>query len=220
MPRKNVIKTDTPDSFHHIFTRGHSKRKIFLDEQDYITFLKLFERYLSDEEARDAYGVPYPNFYNKLELVAYCIMPNHIHLLIYQHQPRAMAQFMQSVLTSYSRYFNTKYHRSGSLFESRYKASMISDDAYLEHISRYIHLNPRQWRAYEYSSLPYYLQQDAVSWVKPKRIMKQFETPETYMEFLEDRADYKKMLDILKQELAGENWLKLCLGGLSSQTKK
>ena len=69
-------------------------------------------------------------------------MPNHIHLLVYQHQPQAMAQFMRSVLTSYSRYFNKRYKRSGSLFESRYKASLISDDAYLEHISRYIHLNP------------------------------------------------------------------------------
>lgn len=204
MPRKNVIKTDMPDSFHHVYSRGHSKRKIFLDEQDYLTFLKLFERYLSAEEAHDSYGVPYPNFYNKLELVAYCLMPNHIHLLIYQHQPRAMAQFMQSLLTSYSRYFNTKYHRSGSLFESRYKASMISDDAYLEHISRYIHLNPRQWRTYEYSSLPYYLQQDAVSWVKPKRIMKLFETPEVYLEFMEDYVEQKKMMNILKQELANE----------------
>jgi REP element-mobilizing transposase RayT len=205
MPRKNVIKTDEPDSFHHVYTRGHSKRRIFLDEQDYITFLKLLQRYLSPEEAHDAYGVPYPNFYNKLELVAYCLMPNHLHLLIYQHQPRAMAQCMQSVFTSYSRYFNTKYHRSGSLFESRYKASMISDDAYLEHISRYIHLNPRQWRTYAYSSLPYYLQQDEVSWMNPKRIMKLFETPGSYMEFVEDYVDHKKMHDILKQELAGEN---------------
>lgn len=204
MPRRNVIKQDAPDSFQHVYARGHSKHKIFIDEQDYITFLVLLQRYLSAEEARDRYGVPYPNFYNKLELLAYCLMPNHFHLLIYQRQPKAMAQFMQSVLTSYSRYFNKKYKRSGSLFESRYKASMISDESYLEHISRYIHLNPRHWRDYEYSSLPYYLQRDEVTWVRPKRILDMFNTPEDYLEFMENYVEQKKVLDILKQELANE----------------
>lgn len=198
------MKQDAPDSFQHVYARGHSKHKIFIDEQDYLTFLNLLQRYLSAEEAHDPYGVPYPNFYNKLELLAYCLMPNHFHLLIYQRQPRAMAQFMQSVLTSYSRYFNKKYRRTGSLFESRYKASMISDDSYLEHISRYIHLNPREWRDYEYSSLPYYLQRDEVSWIRPKRIIESFSTPEEYLEFVGNYVEQKKMMDILKQELAND----------------
>jgi len=204
MPRRNVIKQDVPFSFQHVYARGHSRHKIFQDEQDYITFLTLLQRYLSAEEAKDAYGVSYPNFYNKVELLAYCLMPNHIHLLVYQHQTGAMAQFMQSLLTSYSRYFNKKYKRSGSLFESRYKASMISDESYLEHISRYIHLNPRHWQDYEYSSLPYYLQRDEVSWIRPKRILEIFRTPEAYYEFVSDYVENKKMLDILKQELASE----------------
>jgi putative transposase len=204
MPRRNVIKQDVADSFQHVYARGHSKRKIFVDEEDYIAFLKLLQRYLSAEEAHNVNGISYPNFYNKVELLAYCLMPNHFHFLMYQHQPRAMAQFMQSVLTSYSRYFNKKYKRSGSLFESRYKASMISDESYLEHISRYIHLNPRQWRNYDYSSLPYYLQRDEVSWIRPKRIIDIFESPEEYLEFMEDYAEQKKLMDILKQELANE----------------
>jgi len=204
MPGRNVIKQDVSDSFQHVYARGHSRHKIFADEQDYITFLKLLQRYLSAEEARDPYGVPYPNFYNKLELLAYVLMPNHFHLLIYQRQPQAMAHFMQSLLASYSRYFNKKYKRSGPLFESRYKASMISDDSYLEHISRYIHLNPRQWRDYEYSSLPYYLQQDEVSWIRPRRIIESFSTPEDYLEFVSDYVEQKKMMDILKQELANK----------------
>jgi putative transposase len=204
MPRRNVIKQDAPYSFQHVYARGHSRGKIFKDEEDYIMFLTLLQRYLSAEEAKDAYGVSYPNFYNKIELLAYCLMPNHIHLLVYQHQTRAMSQFMQSLLTSYSRYFNKKYKRSGSLFESRYKASLISDESYLEHISRYIHLNPRHWQEYEYSSLPYYLQQDEVSWIRPKRILEMFSTPEAYFDFVSDYVENKKMLDILKQELANE----------------
>ena len=199
-----MVKQDAPDSFQHVYARGHSKHKIFVDEQDYLTFLGLLERYLSAEEAHDAYGVSYPNFYNKLELLAFCLMPNHFHLLIYQHQPQMMARFMQSVLTAYSRYFNKKYKRTGSLFESRYKASMISDESYLEHITRYIHLNPRQWRDYEYSSLPYYLQRDEVSWIRPKRVLEGFSTPMDYLNFVSDYVEQKKMLDILKQELANE----------------
>jgi putative transposase len=109
---------------------------------------------------------------------------------------------MHSVMTSYSRYFNTKYNRTGSLFESRYKASMITSESYLEHISRYIHMNPKRWRNYEYSSLPYYLQQDEVSWVRPKRITDMFSGPAAYLEFLTDYVEQKKLMEILKQELA------------------
>ncbi|HWT55426.1 MAG TPA: transposase [Candidatus Microsaccharimonas sp.] len=204
MPGRNVIKQDVADSFQHVYARGHSKHKIFIDEEDYITFLNLLERYLSPEEAKDPYGISYPNFFNKVELMAFCLMPNHIHLLLYVRQPGAMGKFMRSVMTSYSRYFNKKYKRSGSLFESRYKASMISDEAYLEHISRYIHLNPKFWRDYEYSSLPYYLQRDEVSWVRPKRIIDIFETPQNYLAFMEDYVEQKKLNEILKQELANE----------------
>jgi REP element-mobilizing transposase RayT len=204
MPGRNIVKQDVADTYQHVYARGQSRQKLFADEEDYITFLNLLERYLSAEEAKDPWGVSYPNFCNKIELLAYCLMPNHIHLLVYVRQPGAMGRLMQSLLVSYSRYFNKKYKRSGSPFESRYKASMISDESYLEHISRYIHLNPKNWRHYEYSSLPYYLQQDEVSWIRPKRILEMFSGPAAYLEFVSDYVEQKKMLDILKQELANE----------------
>ncbi len=202
MPSKNILKQDAPQSFYHIYARGTNRQRIFREPSDFEKFLRLFQRYLSLQEARNAVGIPFPNFYNKLELVSFCLMPNHFHLLIYQHQQGAMSDFMRSLLTSYSMYFNKKYKHSGPLFESRYKASLISDDAYLEHISRYIHLNPRDWRKYEYSSLPYYLQQITDAWVRPERITKLFSTPAEYMEFLEDHTQFKEMMDILKHELA------------------
>lgn len=199
-----MLRSDAPESFYHVYARGHSRRRIFLDEQDYLYFLVLFERYLAPDSVKSRNRRTYPNFYNKVELDAYCLMPNHFHLLVYQFQSGELSSFMRSLMTSYSIYFNKKYKRSGALFESRFRASLISDDAYLEHITRYIHLNPRDWRNYEYSSLPYYLQRLEVSWLSPKRILNLFSNPEAYLHFMEDYKENKKMQDILKHELASE----------------
>ena len=203
MPRRNTVRFEASDSFYHVYVRGHSNRRIFHDEQDYLYFLQLLERYLSSEPAKNSFGVSYPNFYNKVQLTAFCLLPNCLHLLVYQYQPGALASLMRSLMTSYSRYCNVRYKRTGSLFESRYRAAFIADDSYLEHITRYIHLRPKQWReSIEYSSLPYYLQQVEVSWLNPKRITNVFTSPVDYQRFMEDVDEHKKMLDILKHELA------------------
>lgn len=202
MPSRNILKQDAPESFYHVYARGLNRQKIFREPADYVYFLKLFGRYLSLEETRNNVGVSFPNFYNKLELNCFCLMPNHFHLLIYQRQQGSMAACMRSLLTSYSMYYNKKYKRRGPLFESRYKASLISDDVYLEHITRYIHLNPRDWRHYEYSSLPYYLHQISDEWIRPERITQLFATPAEYLKFLQDYEQHKEMMDILKLELA------------------
>lgn len=199
-----MLRSDASESFYHVYARGHSRHRIFLDEQDYLFFLGLLERYLASEEIKSRHRAVYPNFYNKVELTAYCLMPNHFHLLAYQYHPGALTAFMRSLMTSYSIYFNRKYKRSGSLFESRFRSSLVSDDSYLEHITRYIHLNPRRWRDYEYSSLPYYLQQVEVSWISPSRILGMFRNADEYLHFLEDYQDNKKMLDILRHELADQ----------------
>jgi len=202
MPSKNVLKEDVQDTFYHVYFRGGNKSRIFRSAADYEKLLKLFARYLSLEDAKNQNSRSFPNYCNRVEIVAFCLMPNHVHLLIYQYQKGAMTEFMRSLLTSYSMYFNKRYKRSGPLFESRYKASRISDDAYLQHITRYIHLNPKHWREYEYSSLPYYLQQVTDEWIQPKRIAELFTSPVAYLEFVEDYQQNKEMLDILKHELA------------------
>ena len=202
MPSRNILKYDIPESYYHVYFRGGNKSRIFRDAPDYEKLLKLFARYLSLKEVKNSAGISFPNYSYKLEILAFCLMPNHVHLLIYQRQQGAMAEFMRSLLTSYSMYFNKRYKRSGPLFESRYKASLISDDSYLEHITRYIHLNPHKWREYEYASLPYYLQQVTDEWIEPKRILDIFSSPVEYLQFVEDYEQNKDMLDILKHELA------------------
>ncbi len=116
-----------------------------------------------------------------------------------------MIEFMRSLMTSYSMYFNRKYKRVGPVFQSRYKASRISTDEYLDHISRYIHLNPREWENYPYSSFRYYRGDSEVDWLLPGKILELFPGTEQYIEFVKDYEGYKEMLDEIHWELADTN---------------
>jgi putative transposase len=203
MPSRNVLKLDVPETYYHIYARGNSRSEIFLDDEDFATFLNLFKRYLSIERQHNRLGVLYPHLHGKLELLCYCLMPNHFHLLVYQRDAGSMPLLMRAVMTSYSRYFNTKYDRSGALFESRYKASMITRDVYLQHITRYIHLNPINWQTYRYSSLPFYSGRQQAEWLLPDKILNLFKNREAYLAFVKDYEDNKRMLDQIKYELAG-----------------
>lgn len=121
--------------------------------------------------------------------------------MFYQNEKGVLKDYMQSIANSYIRYFNTKYERRGPLFESRYKSSLIETQPYLEHITRYIHLNPKDWQTYKYSSLPYYLNEESPEWFKPEKILELFDG-ESYLEFMKDYEDHKAMLDEIKYELA------------------
>ena len=201
MPSRNVLKIDIPQSYYHAYARGHGRKKIFRDEEDFDAFIKLFERHLSKEPVRDRSGRAYPHLRDDVSLLCYCLMNNHFHLLLYQESVGAMSKLMRGVMTSYSMYFNRKYKSSGALFESRYKASRISNDAYLMHISRYIHLNPRDWIAYSYSSIHSYFL-GAPEWLNPEPVIELFGTLPKYADFLNDHADYKRSIAHMEDELA------------------
>ena len=202
MPRKNVLKEDVSESYYHVYTRGINKGAIFEQPKDYHVFLNLLKRYLSENPAHDNNGLVYPHLFGAVEVLAFCLMPNHIHLFLYQKDRGAMASLMRGVMTSYSRYFNKNYKRCGPLFESRYKATLIDNQAYLEHISRYIHLNHSDWRDYPYSSLPYYIDGWRAEWVKPQKILSLFKSETEYLGFVRDYEDQKRKQDDLREELA------------------
>lgn len=204
MPSRNVLKLDIPESFYHVYARGASRQEIFLEDNDYQYFLGLIHRYLSNEEVKNSAGIPYEKLGDDLDVLCYCLMPNHFHLLLFQNEVGIMQRLMRGVMTSYSRYFNTKYRRSGSLFESRYKASRISSQSYLEHISRYIHLNPREWREYPYSSLGQYLGAKGWDWLKPEKILELFDSRMQYEKFVSDYESAQRELEIIKYELAND----------------
>jgi putative transposase len=202
MPSRNVSKIQSPDSYYHVYARGGNKQKIFLESSDYHYFTRLFERYLSKEKVLSKVGVAYPNFDLHLELLSYCLMSNHFHILIYQIDTPSLEKFMRSMMTSYSRYFNLKYKRSGPLFESRYKAVRIDQDDYLTHITRYIHLNPRLWLTYRRSSLKYYIGGNEPYWLKNEKILDLFDSRIEYQVFVSDYEEMKNTLEDLKHQLA------------------
>ncbi len=204
MPTRNAIKQYAPDSYYHIYSRGVNKRRIFLDENDYAFFLSLLKRYLSLKPTPRPKHPPYRTFFSELDLLTFCLMPNHIHIFVYQHENnRAIREFMAAIMTSYSKYFNEKYKRLGPLFQSRYLASRITSDSYLLHISRYIHLNPRNWRNYPYSSIKYFQGKAFAEWFNPVHILTLFDdSPQKYLTFVADHEDYKKSLESIDLDLA------------------
>jgi len=210
MPSRNLIKIYVKDSYYHIYNRGVEKRIIFEDDQDYKVFLKYLKEALSNPsllridkiqvtlQGGSFKGVPRQpkNFDTNIDLIAYCLMPNHFHLLIKQKENNSMEHFMRSIITRYSMYFNKKYNRVGKLFQGHYKAVLILDDNYLLHLSRYIHLNPSEYNKNlesEYSSYAEYLGIRKTSWVKPEIVLAFFN--QATRDFHKDINTYKKFVE-------------------------
>lgn len=151
----------------HILNRGVDKRKIFLDEKDYLRFIHdLFE--FNNEEPAFNTGHFFKNQYidvrrqyierkpRKLivEILAFCLMPNHYHLLIKPNKDSSTAEFMKKLNGGYAKYFNIKYERVGALFQGKYKSVLIKNEAHFIHLPYYIHFNPLdliapEWRERE-----------------------------------------------------------------------
>lgn len=202
MPSRNTVRRDAPDCYYHIYARGASKDTVFREDSDKEYFLYLLSRHLSVRPVTSKQGYTYTHLRGRVELVSYCLMGNHFHLLAYQAERGALSELMKSVLLAYVVYFNRKYKRSGSLFESRYKSSLINKDAYLLHVSRYIHLNPRSWKYFPYSSLGYIRKASEPEWLQTEKLLSQHASREAYLEFVQDYEDHKRILDELKHELA------------------
>jgi putative transposase len=226
MPARNVRKTYAKDAYYHVYNRGVEKRKIFLDEQDHKLFLHLLKIYLSPLED----GKPLPatrsnlvrlrpaqSIGDEVKLIAYCLMPNHFHLLLKQQSRVGMTKLMRKLATTHAMYFNEKYKREGSLFQSTYKAVHIDSENYLLHLSRYIHLNPLELKGvtlkglsnYPYSSYPVYLGRKNTKWLDPTPILSYFTSNNRmgtkgtahYQDFVEDSdTDSATMLGSLTLE--------------------
>ena len=147
MARSHIF---APGEYYHLYSRGVEKRVIFLDNDDYKRFIKILFFCNSSKSVviRDLpRGLTFGKYINKrgeilVDIGAYCLMPNHFHLLVRERGEKGISLFMQKLITAYTMYFNDKYGRKGRLFESSYKSIHAADDRYLKYLFAYIHLNP------------------------------------------------------------------------------
>ena len=201
MPTRNRVKIYVPDSYYHLYNRGWNRTRIFEDEDDYTYFEWLLARHLSPDPVKDKKGREFRHLREAGDLAAYCLMPNHFHILVYQRDEHAISLLMSSVLTAYTMYFNKKYKRRGPLFESTYKAVLINDYTQLMHITRYIHLNHAQWKTWRHSSYLDYLK-EAREWIATEGILDLFVSRAAYAVFVQDYEELQRERDAIKISLA------------------
>ena len=139
--------------FYHTLNRGVDKRQIFLDNQDYLRFIhNLYE--LNNEDRVETTFHSFKEDPNLTDIAsrkqrkllvdvhAFCLMPNHYHLLLSPKKEGGVSKFMTKVNIGYAKYFNEKYQRVGALFQGRYKQITVTDETHLLHLPFYIHFNP------------------------------------------------------------------------------
>lgn len=226
MPSRNVRKPYIENGSYHVYNRGVEKRTIFEDPQDYSVLIGYLSEALLPKNERELYErlgdesldwvekekikrrLSLKNFFGEIDLLAYCLMPNHFHLLLKQNQARSIDNLMSSLMTRYSMYFNKKNTRTGPLFQGVYKAVLVESEAQLLHLSRYIHRNPlslAEGRLHQnlYTSQPEYLAKRNTAWIKTELILGYFSKTNprnSYLTFVEEIEDLGQLKGLILEE--------------------
>ena len=136
------------NEFYHVYNRGVDKRLIFNDQVDINRFLKSMEAFNVKDPVGSLYELSFQT--NKqlgrptsklVEIVSFCLNPNHFHILLKQVSENGISEFMKRLLGGYTKYFNERNKRTGSLFGGRFKSAHVSSNEYILHLSVYINLN-------------------------------------------------------------------------------
>lgn len=211
MSMKNQIKEGL---IFHVFNKSISNYRIFKNDINAERFIKLLD-YYNNLEKKLSYSVYIrkvndcfptlliPKNNSLLKFIAYCIMPDHYHLLIKALVDNKISKYISDVENSYTRYFNIKFNRKGPLWQSRFKSVKIRNNEQLIHVSRYIHLNPttsnfvlnpEDW---PYSSYKEYVCNKEVL----RKIVKEISIsdPKIYKKFVDDQKDYQRKLKEIKK---------------------
>lgn len=197
--------------YYHIFNRGIEKRSVFEDANDFERFLKSIIEFNREE----AIGSLYENYFFEkrfglrkskklVDLVAYCLNPNHYHLLLFQESSRGISKFLQKVIMGYTKYFNKKNNRVGPLFQGAYRAVRIKSNAQLLHVSVYVNLNFQVHSIKNNFFRSSWKEYSGVKRLDPicdkSIILKQFKNPVEYKEFAEftlpSIKDKKEMMNL------------------------
>ena len=188
-------KSFAPGEFYHLFNRGNGKMNVFEDSVDYRFFLSRLEEYIHpDRRAPSAHerykrkSFPAGAF----SLLAFCLMPNHYHLLFRQNGETSLSALMLNLITGYSKYFNKKYDRVGALFQDQFKAITVNSNEQLLWVSAYIHQNPtlsglvKEPSLYPYSSYVQYLSRSNGGLCDTNIVLGQYTEGKKYEDFVKD----------------------------------
>ncbi len=211
---------------YHVFNRGIDRRPTFIGKKEYGRAKLTLQYYrhisvplrlsyfldlkvdLRDGVLKKLEATPYV-----VEILAYCLMPNHFHFLLRQVTDNGVSKFLSNFQNSYTRYFNTKHKRVGPLFLDQCKAVRIETLEQLLHVSRYIHLNPATAYlvkdvddvfTFPWSSLHEY-ESGQKEICETDSILRNFEKGKSYEAFVRDQADYQRKLEAIHHLLIEEN---------------
>lgn len=218
MPSNRNIVLATKE-IYHIFNRGVERREIFTDKWEYrraldtISYYRFLEppiRYskyiILDKKRRIQLLDALLTSQLQVDVLAFCLMPNHFHLLLKQTTNTGISRFVSKFCDSYSKYFNIKHDRVGPLFQGPFKAVRVESEEQLIHLSRYIHLNPissflikeSELDSYSWSSLHEYLAPLGNTLSNPRFIGGLFKSPSKYRVFVHNQIDYAQKLEHIK----------------------
>jgi len=205
--------------YYHVFNRGIARQPIFITKKDYdravITLdyyrykkptLRLARALTLNKEEKGGFFNNLKKQPKLVEIISYCLMPNHFHFLLKQKIDKGIPKFLSNFSNSYTRYFNTRRKRIGPLFQGIFKAVRIEEEEQLVHVSRYIHLNPvaslviinEELSNYPWSSLSEYLNSQIDSICDQETIFDFFPSRGAYREFVYNQIDYAKKLEEIK----------------------
>lgn len=201
---------------YHVFNRGIAKGVTFSMDSEYRRAIatlsyycysekpySLSRLYRFDLERRNEILDSMSMTSKSVQVICYCLMPNHFHLLLKQNTDGGISTYLSNFQNSYTRYFNTIHGRDGPIFLNQFKAVEIESESQLVHVSRYIHLNPYvvslvesldNLPGYPWSSLKSYLEGGVNHFVENEIVMSLFKNHLSYKKFVEDEADFRRNL--------------------------
>ncbi len=207
------------NEYYHVFNRGVARQPIFSSRHDYQQALLAIEYYrfskptiklsrfktLARNEKEKLMSSLNQDYLKLAQIISYCFMPNHFHLLLRQVTDNGISKFVGQFSNSYTRYFNTKHSRVGPLFQGPFKSVHVESEEQLIHVSRYIHLNPyvssvvreTELTSYPWSSYQTYLKGSS-SLVDVSPVLSRFKSVPKYQAFVSNHADYARELEFIK----------------------
>ena len=211
MPSRKVVLAN--DEIYHVVNRGVNYQNIYEHKRDYKRALISIKFYqydrlplslshflnLNKDEQQEIFKSIKKKSKKMVDIFAYCLMPNHFHLLVKQKIDNGISKYLSNFQNSYTKYFNLSKKRTGHLFQGQFKAVRIEIEEQFIHVARYIHLNPftsyivkdfEDLKKYPWSSLPEYLNISNYDICEKKELLAHFDTLKEFKKHIIDQQNY------------------------------